>query len=656
MHFRYRNGVKVAALLKRQMKYVCSLLVLVAFIGCIQVLDDGSPAFRKPYLSLPEADRPNTESTTQIKRPIGTPNRSQSIENSVPSSAKDTTEKEIASISPNKTPSLQSDQVTDKPGTESEPSAGEKIPPSDTHPTLSPQKIQLTLDEALDFCQASQDFWQKGDLENAVEALDQAYSLILKIDNEFMSPELLQQKEDLRFTISKRILEIYASRNIVVNGNHKAIPILMNPHIKKEIINFTQGREKEFFKASYRRSGRYRPKILIALKEAGLPAELSWLPLIESGFKVRALSRARALGLWQFIPSTGYKFGLKRDYYVDHRLDPEKSTRAAIDYLKELHQIFGDWTTVLAAYNCGEGRVLRVIRSQNVNYLDNFWDLYKRLPRETARYVPRFLATLHILNHAEQYGIDRISVDPPLEFETVALNRSVHLREIAKILDVPASTMFDLNPELRYKVLPPETYTLRIPSDKKEILIAKLDELPKTSKHRTATLKHRVRRGETVSKIAKRYGTSNNAIRYANNLNRRNFIVTGQVLNIPTSKTVVYKAPKYTPKKLKKSTAHVVKGGDSLWIIAKRYGTTTQQIQQANGLTGTRLSIGQTLKIPVGEVEPPSKEKSKTYRVRRGDSPFRIAQRHKISLERLLRINKLTPRSRIYPGQVLVID
>ena len=655
MHFRYRNGVKVAALQKRQMKYVCSLLVLVVFIGCMQVLDDGSPAFRKPYLSLPEADRPNSESITQ-KHPIGAPNRSQSIENSVPSSAKDTTEKEIASISPNVTPSLQSDQVTDKPGSESEPSAGEKISPPDTHPTLSPQKIQLTLDEALDFCQASQDFWQKGDLEDAVEALDQAYSLILRIDNESMSPELLQQKEDLRFTISKRILEIYASRNIVVNGNHKAIPILMNPHIKKEIINFTQGREKNFFKAAYRRSGRYRPKILIALKEAGLPAELSWLPLIESGFKVRALSRARALGLWQFIPSTGYKFGLKRDYYVDHRLDPEKSTRAAIDYLKELHQIFGDWTTVLAAYNCGEGRVLRVIRSQNVNYLDNFWDLYERLPRETARYVPRFLATLHILNHAEQYGIDRISVDPPLEFETADLNRSVHLREIAKILDVPAATMFDLNPELRYKVLPPETYTLMIPSDKKEILIAKLDELPKTSKHQTATLKHRVQRGETVSKIAKRYGTSNNAIRYANNLNRRNFIVTGQVLNIPTSKTVVYKAPKYTPKKRKKSTAHVVKGGDSLWIIAKRYGTTTQQIQQANGLTGTRLSIGQTLKIPSGEVEPPSGVKSKTYRVRRGDSPFRIAQRHKISLERLLRINKLTPRSRIYPGQVLVID
>jgi len=616
-------------------------------------------------MRLPEEDRPNSESATQEQRIVGAPGRSQSVENQIPPSAKSTTEKEIASISPDKSRSPQSDQITAEPGSKPEPSPRKKISPTDTpsvsekpigSESLSLQKIQLTLDEALDFCQASQDFWQKGDLENAVEALDQAYSLILKIDNEDMSPELSQQKEDLRFTISKRILEIYASRNIVVNGNHKAIPILMNPHIKQEIINFTQGIEKDFFQAAYRRSGRYRPKILIALKEAGLPAELSWLPLIESGFKVRALSRARALGLWQFIPSTGYKFGLKRDHYVDHRLDPEKSTRAAIDYLKELHQIFGDWTTVLAAYNCGEGRVLRVIRTQNVNYLDNFWDLYERLPRETARYVPRFLATLHILNHADQYGIDKISVDPPLEFETVTSNRSVHLREIAEILDIPGSTMFDLNPELRYKVLPPETYALRIPNGKKEILIAKLDELPKTSGHQTAMMKHRVQRGETVSTIARRYGTSIDAIRHANNLNRRNFIVVGHVLNIPTRKTVVYQTPEYTPPKQKKATTHMVKGGDSLWTIAKQYGTTTQQIQQANELTGTRLSIGQAIKIPVGEVEPPSEEKSKTYRVRRGDSPFRIAQRHEISLERLLRINKLTPRSRIYPGQILYID
>ena len=239
-----------------------------------------------------------------------------------------------------------------------------------------------------------------------------AYALILGISDQ-ENPDIQQQKEDLRFLISKRILEIYASRNIVVNGNHDAIPLDINSHVQREIDSFTKGHEKKFFLAAYRRSGRYRPMIIAKLRQAGLPEELSWLPLIESGYKVNALSKARALGMWQFIPSTGYKFGLKRNKYIDERLDPVKSTDAAIAYMKEMHQMFGDWATVLAGYNCGEGRVSRVIRTQNINYLDNFWDLYQRLPRETARYVPRFLATLHIVKDPAKYGMDAVALEPP---------------------------------------------------------------------------------------------------------------------------------------------------------------------------------------------------------------------------------------------------
>ena len=199
---------------------------------------------------------------------------------------------------------------------------------------------QELLDSALEFYNASNDFWEQGDLENAIDALDQSYSIILKIDPN-KSPELLQQIDDLRFTISQRILQVYSSRFTVLNGNHKAIPLDMNSHVQKA-LDLYKGRYKKSFLAAYRRSGLYRPFIVKHLKEAGLPQELSWLPLIESGFTVRALSQARALGMWQFIASTGYKYGLNRGRWVDERMDPEKSTEAAIAYLKELHQIFGD--------------------------------------------------------------------------------------------------------------------------------------------------------------------------------------------------------------------------------------------------------------------------------------------------------------------------
>ena len=480
--------------------------------------------------------------------------------------------------------------------------------------SLHEKKIQPILDEALDFCQASQDFWQKGELENALEALDHAYSLILKIDTD-ENPKLIQQKEDLRFMISKRILEIYASRNIVVNGNHDAIPMVMNKHIQAEMDRFTKKGEKKFFIESYKRSGRYRSQIVSSLKEAGLPVELSWLPLIESGFKVNALSKARALGLWQFIPSTGYKFGLKRTKYIDERIDPVKSTKAAIAYLKELHQIFGDWATVLAAYNCGEGRVLRVIRTQNINYLDNFWDLYERLPQETARYVPRFMATLHIVKNLEKYGLDSIPVNKPLEYEIITISKQVHLRNVAKKIGATEKTLRELNPELRYRILPQDKYPLRVPIGKGQILLAKLDEIPVSYPPRRAYVYHRIRPGESLSTIARRYRCSVSRIMRANNLRRSSFIVAGKKLKIPRKGTIVYRPKKQNGTDYGRPSTHVVKSGDSLWIIAKRYGTTTKKIQDLNSLPTTHLHVGQVLEIPGSKYEKQAGKDLKIYLV-----------------------------------------
>ena len=515
---------------------------------------------------------------------------------------------------------------------------------------------QQQLDEALDFCEAAQAFWQNGELESALEALDKAYSLILTVEPDDPA-KWVQQKEDLRFLISKRILEIYASRNIVVNGNHNAIPRELNTNIQREINLFTRGPERSFFIESYRRSGKYRPMILEKLEAAGLPAELSWLPLIESGFKVKALSSARALGLWQFIPSTGYKFGLKRDQYIDERIDFEKASDAAIAYLKELHSIFGDWSTVLAAYNCGEGRVLRVIRTQNINYLDDFWDLYGRLPFETARYVPRFLAALHVIENLEKYGMSDVEVYPALAFERVDVDRQVNLKNLAAPLGTTLDTLKDLNPELRYSVLPPNTYSLRVPVGKKDLLLASIDQVPVSSPPRPAFVYHRVRKGETLSTIARRYHTSVKNIMWANNLKRSSYIVAGKKLKIPQRGVVVAPAQAAAPSHSVWDQKHVVKSGDSLWIIAKRYGTTTQQIQKVNRLSTTRLRINQVLKVPSQKNASAQLAKgSRNYYVQRGDSPYIIARKYNISLNQFLKINDLTPRSTIYPGQSVRIE
>ena len=630
------------------------------------------------------------------------------------------------------------------------------------------------IDHALELCESAQHLWEKGELDKALLKLDAAYASILELNGN-VDPELNQQKEDLRFMISKRILEIYASRHIIVKGQHKAIPIIINRYVQKEIDRLT-GPEKKFFIQSVQRSGQYRPYIVAELKKAGLPEELSWLPLIESGFKVKALSPARALGLWQFIPSTGYKFGLKRNYYIDERLDPIKSTHAAISYMSELHKIFGDWSTVLAAYNCGEGRVLRTIRSQKINYLDNFWDLYKKLPRETARYVPRFLATLHIMNNLEQYKIEIPKIESPLDFETVKVKKQIRLNDIARNLSIPSPLLKALNPELKYSLLPPESYPLRIPTGKKKMFLASIDKLKqshassKTHAYysKNGTL-HRIKRGETLSIIAKKYGTSAVALARANRISIRSILSIGKKLRIPGSASkksiarIAEGKKNSTPAKPLKHTLkqgdnlwvsstakyvkHIVKQGDNLWHIARKYNSTTKAIKSENKLSGSALKIGQKLIIPTSLETSPSygtsavelarknqtstkstlntknkksntlqylkhtvkkgdnlwliarkynsttkaiKSKNRlsgsslnidqvliiptrlktssspvksakksvkpTYRVKSGDNPAIIAQKYNITLQRLLALNHLTQRSKIYPGQRLVVE
>jgi len=514
---------------------------------------------------------------------------------------------------------------------------------------------QEKIDQALELCNFAQQMWENGKIEEALSNLDSAYYSILEVDPE-LYPEFNQQKEDIRYLISKRILEIYASRQIVVNGQHNEIPITMNAHVEKEIKRLT-GPERKFFIQSLERSGRYRPFIVSELKKAGLPEEISWLPLIESGFKIRALSKARALGLWQFIPSTGYKFGLNRNYYTDERLDPEKATLAAINYLKELHNLFGDWTTALAAYNCGESRVLRIIRKQRINYLDNFWDLYQNLPRETSRYVPRFLATLHIINNLEKYGIKAENMHSPVEYKLCEIKRQVQLKDIASAIGESTAFLKDLNPELRYALLPPEPYQLKIPKDKAALFLSKIDTIETTYSPPPIYVYHRVRKGETLSGIAQKYKTSIRAISSVNNISKSYRIIAGKMLKIPSRASGVnVNRIVSNPIPPGKSITYKVKRGDNLWNIARKFDTTTKNIMAINKLRSTTLSIGQKLKLSSGKQSITAKSGTAIYKVKSGDSPFSIAKKHKMNLNRFLALNKLSKRSKIYPGQKLIIE
>jgi len=390
---------------------------------------------------------------------------------------------------------------------------------------------ELKFKQAFALCQISKKYWQKDNIEKAIELLDQAYLLILGTKT-YGCTNLIQQKKDARFLISKRIHEIYASHEIVIKGAQSEILATLNENVQHEIDLYTNSNLKTHFIDSYKRSGKYRPIIVDLLKNANMPEELSWLPLVESGFSIYAISRSRALGLWQFIPSTGYKFGLNRNRYIDERLDPVKSTQAAIDYLKELHNKFGDWSTALAAYNCGETRVSRIIKNQKVNYLDDFWDIYGKLPRETARFVPKFLAVLHIVKNSKKYNLDEIKIDPPLEFETFTVTKKIKLTEIAEITGIHEKVLEMLNPELKRKIVPGGKYALKVPVGNKQKMFSNQEVIFHLNPESVDFFKHRVKYGESLSLLASRYDTSIENLMLVNNLNRADQVVIGQTLKV----------------------------------------------------------------------------------------------------------------------------
>ncbi len=499
---------------------------------------------------------------------------------------------------------------------------------------------------ALAAYESAQGFWQEGRFEEAFAALDEAYGLMAGVEGNG-DPRLAQEKEDLRRLVARLIVEIYASQRTTVGDLEASIPLVVNEEVEREIESFQAG-ERSSFLLAYQRSGLYRPMIVEQLRAAGMPEQLSWLPQVESWFKERAYSSARALGMWQFIASTGYRFGLKRTDWYDERMDPEKSTRAALAYLTELHELFGDWMTALAAYNCGEARVLRLINQQHIEYFDQFWDLYRQLPGETRRYVPRFLATLAIVGDPDRYGFHDLP-EPlsPVEVQTVESTHSVELGDLDRSMNLTSGTLALLNPELRRGATPNEPYTLRVPAGASQTVLAALAAVPAPPPRPAAPSMsgvHRVRYGETLSVIAARYRTTVASLMDANGLRSANRIWSGQQLRVPgggPSVAAVAASGRYT-----------VQRGDNLWTIARRFGTTVDRLKRDTGLRSSSLKPGQTLAVASGSA---ATTRGGTYVVRRGDTLGSIAEATRVPARQIAAANGLSLRSTIYPGQELVI-
>jgi membrane-bound lytic murein transglycosylase D len=370
-------------------------------------------------------------------------------------------------------------------------------------------------------------------------------------------------------------------------------------------IDLYQGPLREWFEAALSRGGRYLPRIRQVFAAEGIPQDLAYVALVESAFKTGALSRAKARGVWQFIPATGKRFGLKQDWWVDERSSPEKSTRAAARYLKQLYGQFRDWNLALAAYNTGEGRV-----SRNLDRLGevDFWRMRETryLARETKNYVPMIHAAIIVAKAPEKYGFS-VAPEPLLTFDSVAVDGAMDLRLIAECASTPLQDIQLLNPELRRLATPAgRTFAVKVPTGSGATASNCLANIP--ADQRVSFRTHTVAKGQTLAVLAKRYGSSPKAIAEANNLKSGKLLARGTELIIPidpaasrlpaaaTTRTADATAPA-APTDRAVRISYTVKRGDTLAAIATRYKTTVARLQAWNRLKGNRLDIGDTLTL-----------------------------------------------------------
>lgn len=384
------------------------------------------------------------------------------------------------------------------------------------------------------------------------------------------------------------------------------LPVTRNDRVEKW-IGFLAGGNADKTRLWLERSGRYAPFIRQQLAARGMPEDLVYLAFIESGFSPKAYSRAAASGMWQFIEETGERYGLQVNQYVDERRDPIESTRAAMDYLTELHDRFGSWYLAAAAYNSGENRVARVLRERvggRTGDDELFWRIAAHLPRETRDYVPLMLAAGHISKNPDDFGFDSVNYQQPLAFDTAWVPGQSSLALVAQAAGVEESAIRDLNPHLIRGVTPPgRAWSVRVPDGSLVSFAVNFPPLYRSEVAReksrvtlakASVRKHRVRSGETLTHIAKRYGVSVSALTASNTSVSARRLKPGQTLTIPG---------KVAAKRTNASTAstvrfHKVSRGENLSLIAERYSSSVRRLQSLNGLgRSSQIRPGQKLRV-----------------------------------------------------------
>lgn len=401
----------------------------------------------------------------------------------------------------------------------------------------------------------------------------------------------------------------------------KTIPLVYNDKIHA-FINYFTVKDREYTRMMMRRKNLYFPLFEKYLAKYKLPDELKYLSIIESGLNPRAVSRVRAVGLWQFMSATGKYYGLHNNWYIDDRMDPEKATDAACRYLRDLHRMFKDWELALAAYNTGPGNVRRAIRRSG--YKKSFWEIYPNLPRETRSYVPQFVAIIYAMNHLDEHNFFDEGEEMLVRSDTLHVKKFVNFETLASLTGSCLEDLQRLNPSIQRNAIPEtdRTYIMRIPVTAKEHLesnrLAILDSASKVGKKELDLLAktmegstygrdrvvYKVRGGDVLGSIAIRHQVRVADIKKWNNL-RSDVIRTGQRLNIwttaSTKSTVTASAKNSTTVTgLQGTKTYTVQPGDTLWDISKKFnGLTIEKIKMLNNLNNSKIQPGQKLIIGI---------------------------------------------------------